>query len=228
MEKTKRITLKKKEDFNGSLKPLPEGEKIYTVMQSASIAWRAGYVGVLFGNRKDFVRNEQILAGYEPAADIESIEEAMCFIKETVLEDRSIFDEEGKLLFDDVYKKLTYNGYHYILHLEKSDSAVSWLYRVMIYNASAFDEWVQKTSSGIRFITPHYKPLFRLKDGGTICIRDSRGEISTCQCRYLDEYHFTSSGYTYHICEFAEFMERAGNVVEPLEEDMVILDQKTA
>jgi hypothetical protein len=35
-------------------------------------------------------------------------------------------------------------------------------------------------------------------------------------CRYIDEYHLEVGRYLYHICEFAEWMEEAGNTVIPL------------
>ena len=37
----------------------------------------------------------------------------------------------------------------------------------------------------------------------------------TYVCRYLDDYHFCLGYSTYHICEFAERMEKLGAHVEP-------------
>ncbi len=71
----------------------------------------------------------------------------------------------------------------------------------------------------IRFITPNYVELFRIPDGGEIRITyppgDGRGTV-TAQCKYHDEMHFDIVGGTvYHICQFAEIMERVGAKVEP-------------
>lgn len=67
----------------------------------------------------------------------------------------------------------------------------------------------------IRFIDSHYKTLFFVPDGGNIIITRPDGEQAVKPCVFLDEYH-TRVGYTpYHICQFAELMERAGNSYVP-------------
>lgn len=59
----------------------------------------------------------------------------------------------------------------------------------------------------IRFIDSHYKDLFRIPDGGFIQI-ERPGETVVRQCAFIDEYH-TRVGYeVFHICQFAEVMER--------------------
>lgn len=73
----------------------------------------------------------------------------------------------------------------------------------------------------IRFITSDYKELFNIPDGGSIKITyppdDGRGTI-TRACKYRDDYHFETlgrGGDMYHICQFAEIMERLGAKYEP-------------
>lgn len=70
----------------------------------------------------------------------------------------------------------------------------------------------------IRFIDSDYKELFQIPDGGSIKIiyppGDNRGTIAR-QCKFLDEYHTRVGNETYHICEFAENMERIGARYEP-------------
>lgn len=73
----------------------------------------------------------------------------------------------------------------------------------------------------IRFIDSHYKELFKIPDGGSVKITyppgDGRGTI-TRACKFLDEYHFQTLGPgadSYHICQFAEIMERLGARYEP-------------
>ena len=74
----------------------------------------------------------------------------------------------------------------------------------------------------IRFIDSNYKELFRIPDGGKINITLNDGEQLTRQCKYIDDYHFQLSeidsnyGNVYHICQFAEIMQRNGNTVIPL------------
>lgn len=70
----------------------------------------------------------------------------------------------------------------------------------------------------IRFITPDYKDVFMLPDGGQIKITHSDGEEFVSVCKYLDDYHIYVGSVIYHICEFAERMQRIGAKVEKVEE----------
>ena len=63
----------------------------------------------------------------------------------------------------------------------------------------------------IRFINSNYDLLFKIPDGGYVEIKFEDGRIKAYQCRFLDPYHFcTADGRSWHICEFAETMERIG------------------
>ena len=84
----------------------------------------------------------------------------------------------------------------------------------------------------IRFIDSNYKELFRIPDGGKINITLNDGEQLIRQCKYIDDYHFqlsevdSSYGNVYHICQFAELMERNGNTYEPVQKDSRYRDIK--
>lgn len=67
----------------------------------------------------------------------------------------------------------------------------------------------------IRFIDSRYNELFRIPDGGNILITLDNGETMVRQCKRLDDYHTQVGSNVYHICEFAEKMERAGNRYRP-------------
>lgn len=69
------------------------------------------------------------------------------------------------------------------------------------------DRHMKQAEKGIRFITPDYKELFRIADGDKVRYFTPGGEVREPTCRYIDDYHFETSGYgdnLYHICEFAE------------------------
>ena len=69
----------------------------------------------------------------------------------------------------------------------------------------------------IRFIDSNYNTLFHLPDGGHIRITYPDGEKRDRSCHFIDEYH-TRIGYDhYHICEFAERMEKIGAKYVPLD-----------
>jgi hypothetical protein len=69
----------------------------------------------------------------------------------------------------------------------------------------------------IRFITPDYKTLFTVKDGDKIKFTAGfDGEVSEPKCRFIDETHTKIGSNYYHICEFAERIERNGSKYEPI------------
>ena len=59
----------------------------------------------------------------------------------------------------------------------------------------------------IRFIDSRYQEQFRIPDGGTVLVTYPDRQFSA-QCRYLDEAHIAVNGTVFHICEFAERLER--------------------
>ena len=61
----------------------------------------------------------------------------------------------------------------------------------------------------IRFIDSHYKDLFRTPDGGCIQIHYP-DETVVKPCKFIDEYHTQIGTNVFHICQFAEIMERNG------------------
>lgn len=77
------------------------------------------------------------------------------------------------------------------------------------------DKHIAKAEQGIRFIDPHYKEKFRIPDGGKIVVTTAWGGKSEYTCRFIDEYHTEIGNNLYHICEFAERMERNGATYEP-------------
>ena len=82
------------------------------------------------------------------------------------------------------------------------------------------DRHIKNAEKGIRFISPDYKEKFRIPDGGKIIITYDWGEKAEKSCRYIDEYHTEVGSNLYHICEFAERMERNGHTYEPKPEDV--------
>ena len=79
-------------------------------------------------------------------------------------------------------------------------------------------------------IDSNYRELFRIPDGGKINITLNNGEQLIKECKYHDDYHFELRnegeifGNVYHICEFAEIMERNGNTYEPVQENTYQID----
>jgi len=70
-------------------------------------------------------------------------------------------------------------------------------------------------AKNIRFIDSNYNTLFFVPDGGNVVLTFSDGEKLTRPCKYMGEYHAQIGSYVYHICEFAEKMERNGTTYAP-------------
>jgi hypothetical protein len=82
------------------------------------------------------------------------------------------------------------------------------------------------TDAEIRFIDSGYKEQFRIPNGGQIKIRYSWGEEQLRTCRYIDDYHVEVGNNLYHICEFAELMERGGHTCEPVKATNPLRDKE--
>jgi hypothetical protein len=67
----------------------------------------------------------------------------------------------------------------------------------------------------IRFIDSRYNKLFTVPDGGNIVVTEFDGRKLVRPCQYLDDTHFEGGGNVFHICQYAEIMERDGAVYAP-------------
>lgn len=106
------------------------------------------------------------------------------------------------------------DGHTYLLRLNPRQGEYN-LY-CYCYVKKYLETHLVQASKGIRFITPHYREIFRIPDGDKIRIIRSDGEKVDKVCRYIDDYHTEVGDRLYHICEFAEIMERNGSKVIPI------------
>ncbi len=67
----------------------------------------------------------------------------------------------------------------------------------------------------IRFIDSQYNELFRIPDGSEITIHYPDGHSENRTCRYIDDYHTYINDVCFHICQFAEIMERNNQTYTP-------------
>ena len=73
--------------------------------------------------------------------------------------------------------------------------------------------------NNIRFITSDYETLFHIPDGGIVEV-SFPDRVFTARCEYIDGYHTKIGDTVFHICEFAELLEREGGTVRPEPETM--------
>ena len=85
------------------------------------------------------------------------------------------------------------------------------------YQREWLDDHIDRARRDIRFIDSGYKDLFRLPDGEQITITSENGQKRDFTCRYIDDAHLEVGDNLYHICEFAERMERSGSTYQPKE-----------
>jgi hypothetical protein len=83
------------------------------------------------------------------------------------------------------------------------------------YKREWLDKHIERAKEGIRFIDSDYNEKFRLADGDKIRITRDNGKQFDRTCQYIDQVHLEVGNNLYHICEFAERMEQAGNTVIP-------------
>lgn len=92
------------------------------------------------------------------------------------------------------------------------------------YQRKPFERHLHNAEKGIRFIDPHYKELFHIDDGDSIRISLQGGGDRDRTVRYIDDFHIQlDSGMgvnLYHICEFAERVQKAGCSVIPLRKSL--------
>lgn len=67
----------------------------------------------------------------------------------------------------------------------------------------------------IRFIDSQYQTLFYIPDGANIALTYSDGETAVRPCKFIDDYHTQIGNSIFHICQFAESMERNGTKYAP-------------
>ncbi|MCL2775672.1 MAG: DUF3991 and toprim domain-containing protein [Oscillospiraceae bacterium] len=86
-------------------------------------------------------------------------------------------------------------------------------------------DFMKDVRKDIKFIDSGYNTLFTIKDGDSIKITSGYdGEEMLRKCRFIDECHTDVGSNIYHICEFAERMEKAGNKYEPVQKQERKLD----
>lgn len=221
-----------------TLKPLSRAEQLYAYNQSQQIAGQTGcfgyyhgdfgksgedYNAVWFGNSNvemtDDFRNElaeimdklgtEVKSG-KPFADRKAMS-AFCLQNSNAVMKGTFSEEYGFRLDTDKYS--------YFIRMEPHHRG-DYDFYVFAYDKHLLERHMKKATKGINFITSAYKPLFNLEDGDKIMIKYSDGESKTQECRYIDEYHTQIGGGIYHICQFAELIERNGATVIPYRDSL--------
>ena len=216
-----------------TIQPMQPEERLYAYQQSQQIQGQTGSIGYL---RADFGKSGAAFYnswfGHIPSFRGEDFSDEF----DEVINSLRFDTENGGLLESRDAMRLyckncpesTFTGNYctkygfridhgrYSLLLRCSPVQGDYNLYVFCYVKEYLDQHMEKARRGIQFITPEYREKFRIPDGDKIQILCSDGEKLLRACRYIDDYHVEVGRNLYHICEFAERMEQAGNTVVPM------------
>lgn len=214
-----------------TLRPANEQEQLYGSSQSSQISAQTGFLGWLrgdVGNGEDAFKIKWYSYGNSPQNEDcqEEIDAILGILRTEKRYDQLLNDRNALRAYCTNHPSDISNGFYkgacyrvdiqnhtYILQIRVMDPdrpIVGNCYRRDWLNAH-----IEAAKQGIRFIDKNYNDLFRLADGDRVRIVNGNGRNDYI-CRYIDPCHLEVGNNLFHICEFAERMERAGNKVIPL------------
>ena len=216
-------------------------ERLYSASQSMQLKGQTGCVGHLRAgtgmDAQDFLKTWQShwqdLDTGEFQAEFESVLNALVgderyggFLKSRDAM-KDFCQEHPESGFNDGFAfgfRADTAQYSYLIRLNpyKEEENLS----LYCYRRDWLDRHMKQAEKGIRFITPDYKEQFRIADGDMVRIRCPDGRQLDQECRYIDDCHLeVGKGWDnlYHICQFAELMERNGNSVIPLRNSLPLI-----
>lgn len=219
-----------------TIRPMLPEEQKYTYAQSQQLMMQTGSIGHLRGDFSgsdgsfytgwfDHVESRKTESF---KAELDDVINALRFDEQygSLLKNRAFMQKCGWNQPDSAFEGSYTTEYgfradtdHYSYLLRCNPTKGDYNFYCWCFEKQWLNRHLQQAQKGIRFIDPNYKELFRIPDGDKIRIIEPDGKHRDCVCRYIDECHVeVSSGFDnlYHICQFAELMERNQNTVIPL------------
>lgn len=203
---------------------LPE-ERAYTYSQSSQIESQCGCIGHL---RADFGDGTAFFSTWsDHRADLktdefrEEIDRVINSMRDSIFKTREALRKycwshlEGSFGDDRNWgARVDTDKFSYLFRLNPNRGEYN-IY-CFCYRRDWLDQHLAATRRGIRFINPNYDELFRVPDGGSVVVEYKDGEKDIKTVRYIDDYHVEIGWDIYHICEYAEKLQRIGATVRPL------------
>ena len=193
------------------VRPATKTEQMYCYTQSDQIMGQTGCIGHLRADMGD--SGEQFFHDWTSHCEGLLTPEFDAEFNQVI---RQLREEDGFLKSRAAVSAYCYRQIDSAIDLSSQDFA----FYCYCYKREFLDHHLHQAEKGIRFITSDYTALFRLPDGGKIRILRQDGTHIDRVCRYIDDYHVeigSSWDSIYHICQFAEQMERCHNTVLPLD-----------
>ena len=207
---------------------MTEEEDKYSFSQSSQISAQCGFIGYLRadmdtdGNgffstwndyRKD-LKTDEFKVEFDKI--INSLrEEGDILHNRKALANYCYSNPQSKMSVSDGYYGVRVDTDKYVYLLRLNPNKGEYNVYCYCYRRDWLDDHIKQARRGIRFITSKYEEKFRINDGDKVQIVYSTGEKAEKSCRYIDDYHFELGDSLFHICEFAELMERQENTVVP-------------
>ena len=222
------------------IRPLTEAEQKYAYEQSMQIRMQTGSIGVMHGgyksDKKFYSRFHDLNERWKTGEFEEGLENFLNILrsdKDGFMRNLDTMREYASCHPQNAFpgKEGTEYGlradtekYAYVMRCNpaKENDNVE----IHCYVKEWLDHHISKAEKGIRFINSRYDELFRIADGEKIKIRYSDGEEQERVCRYIDECHTEVGSNLFHICQFAEIMERNGSEYTPVEPETVQAEEK--
>ena len=216
------------------IRPLTQAEQKYAYRQSMQISGQTGSIGILqggYGADNEFHSVFHEISSRLKTEEFEAeLQEALCSGEYSVLENLDAMREftlqhpQKGFPGTEYGFRVETEKFAYLVHCnpEKDSDNVE----IHCYVKEWLDRHISEAEKGIRFINSRYNELFRIEDGEKIKIRYSDGGEQERVCRYIDEYHTEVGNNLYHICQFAEIMERNGSEYTPVEPETVQAEEK--
>ena len=212
-----------------TLRPMRAAEQMYSYSQSQQISMQTGLIGYLLAdmdsNGKGFFSSWN---SFRDSLKIEDFKQEFDEVLNELREDGNFLHDRNTLArccnrtpdssFHNDRNEYGFRAdtdhYSYLMRLNPNKGE----YNVYCYCyvKQWLDRHMRQAEKGIRFITPDYKDVFRISDGDRIRMTLPSGEKLEQTCRYVDETHLEVGNSLYHICEFAERMQRNGVQTIPL------------
>lgn len=216
------------------IRPFTETERRYSYTQSMQLQGQTGSIGYLrgdfdksgYGFFTSWFDHRKHLKTDEFKAEIDEVINALRSEENGLLKDRPSMTKYAGQYPDSSFDgnfgtesgfRVDTEKYAYLIRCNPTPGDYN--FYCYCYISEWLDKHMKNAECGIRFIDPEYKELFRIPDGGKIVITSEWGEKTEHLCRYIDEYHAEIGNNLYHICEFAERIQKNGASCEPKQMD---------
>ena len=213
------------------IRPMTQTEQKYSYIQSQQLRGQCGSIGYLRGDfdsggyhHTTWKDHNQMLKTDEFKTEFDMVINFLCSDEYGLLQNRNAMSEYTSRFPESGFKGIFHTEFGFRVDTEKHAYLIrcnpvrddyNYNFYCFCYVSKWLDKHMEKAESGIRFIDPNYKELFRIPDGGKIVVTTAWGEKLERPCRFIDECHTEIGNDLYHICEFAERMEKNGASYEP-------------